>query len=249
MNVLGIDLETTGVDPAKDKIWEFGFEVLNTKTKHVLLSSSGFMKHDGLEIPENIKNLCGITTEEVLNHGRYGSGILTSIDVILDLYDIKFMVAHNCSFEIQFLRELAKEQSSRITEIPWLDTMTDIKYPDRCIGRSLEAVCVYHRVMNLRPHRALTDVQAMMEVFKMYEFDEIKKTYMDLISTPQFVVQAQVSFDDKDLAKKESFRWQEANMKQFPKKWVKVMTEKEIEAAQYPFPVRKLETAKIERHI
>jgi len=250
MNVLGIDFETTGVDPKKDKIWEIGLSVLNTKTKSILASFSSLINYkEGITIPDEIQKLCRILPEDVARFGAIPITVPGAIDEICKSYNVQAFVAHNCNFEISFLDEARKGFVFESGALPWFDTMTDIQYPDFMLGRGLEALCTYHRIVNLTPHRALSDVSAMLEILKHYDIEEIKTNFVKMMESETFVVEASVDFHRKELAKKEKFMWEGCGGKIFPKKWVKLMTETEIANHKFPFNVKRIEKLTPRRYL
>lgn len=55
------DLETSGLEPGKDKILEIGW--MDIRDGEVADQGSVLLKHEGFEVPEVIVNITGITTE------------------------------------------------------------------------------------------------------------------------------------------------------------------------------------------
>ena len=144
-----------------------------------------------------------------------------------------YLMAHYTEFDRTILERFVS-WDGYIGEKPftskWIDTMTDIPYPESIKTRALPYLAAEHGFLNPFPHRALFDVMTMIKIASMYDFDEILK-YAD---SPNLWVRATVSFDDKQLAKDRHFKWDPTN-----KLWVKQVKEMNIEyeEEQANFPI------------
>jgi DNA polymerase-3 subunit epsilon len=115
-----------------------------------------------------------------------------------------------------------------MADTPWLDTQYDVDYPRNCAGRSLIYLAGFHGMVNPFPHRAITDVLTMLTILARYEIKQV-------IANSQrkwLIVQANVSYDERDKAKGKGFRWQSDGSKTYEKRWVKRVSEEQLATLQ-----------------
>jgi len=151
---ISLDVETTGVDPRKDKIIEFGaikFDLAgNTETK-------SFLINPGIKIPELISHITKIHDDDVKDSPSFYEKTMEIQEFIGD-YPI---VGHNIEFDINFL----KNNDIKIDNI-FFDTYTlaGIAYP-KMKSLSLEVLSKKLNLTHKEKHRALDDAIAAMELF------------------------------------------------------------------------------------
>ena len=80
------------------------------------------------------------------------------------------------------------------------------------------------------------DAAATLWFLAQYDFATVE-AYKKI---PWKVVRAVVSFDDRELAKKEGYSWAELNYKKYDKMWVKLIKENELEAERKKFPAHEV---------
>lgn len=186
MIVVGFDIETNGVDPQKDAITELGYIVMDTDGWRVLDIYDSLIC--GVEVSEKITEITGIDNAMLLKFG-------VPIEIVMSrfLYVAKnsdMLIAHNgYRFDRPFVRRVAVDCGFEFPEIPLLDTMTDIRYPQELTNRKLDTIAKYFGILNQFAHRAIFDVIAMMEIVKQNindpaPFIEIAKApYGELIAS------------------------------------------------------------------
>lgn len=222
--LLGIDLETTSIEPHLGHIIEVGFALYDTETKmlfneiSLLVNDSFVNSADNLQIiPENLQYLTGIHPKTLMEQG---GTLIKAFDFINRLaLKADYIVAHNADFEIQWIKHHLPE--SPLLTKPLIDTMTDLPYSPHQKHKDLERLCLKHNVFYPHAHRALHDVVAMMDVLKCYPFEKV----IERSSSPSVNLQAMVSFQEKDLAKAIGYGFNPQN-----KTWTKTVKELDIEA-------------------
>jgi|GEM_PF-455368 len=151
---VSLDLETTGIDPLKNKIIEFGavkFDLNGQKeTLQVLINP-------GIVLPDIIKHITHITDDELKNAPSFEEKAKEIKDFIGDLP----IVGHNIQFDVSFLNA----NGLKITN-PLYDTFpfSSIIFP----GLPTYSLEVLSEILNLsheEKHRALEDSIAAMELF------------------------------------------------------------------------------------
>ena len=154
---IALDVETTGLNPARDKILEIGAaRVQNQKicvTYETLIDT-------GVPIPVRIQELTGIT--EAMQ--RTGKKTETAIREFVDFCGELPVLGHNVQFDFSFLKQTAVNEGLPF-EKEALDTLKIARkvLPD-IPSRSLPAMCAYYQVNPGKSHRALDDALAAHEI-------------------------------------------------------------------------------------
>lgn len=122
-NYVVIDVETSGLDPYRDRILEVGF--LEIRNREVSLPACSWVLNpnfpdDGFVVLQKIMDLTGITTEEVTN----GQDPLLVLKKLQSLCDRQLIVSHNgIRFDRQFLnRECERFEVEKFNPYHFLDT-------------------------------------------------------------------------------------------------------------------------------
>jgi DNA polymerase III alpha subunit (gram-positive type) len=215
MLLLGIDFETTGLDPQNASIIEIGAVLYCPYFKSVVQSFSILTSAE--EVPEEITALTGISLELLQANGVPLDKAFDSLERFASKASL--LVAHNADFEKSFIQ--AKRPKSPLLEMQTLDTMTDIPYPPHVRHRDLERLSIGHNCVNSTYHRALPDVMTMFSVMSRYEWDDIMAYFV----SPTREVQALVAYENNHLAKECSFQWNPD-----AKKWLKKVKDLDMEA-------------------
>jgi len=235
--LLGIDFETSGLNPETDRITEFGAILWTTDGDVQLDLFSSLVYHDKLELSEEITNLTGITTEMI--RSIYTKPIGYCIQTLVGMmHSCDYCVAHNAEFDRNFFfHELVRlgfyddNERRRLQNIPWIDTVTDVPYRTKG-SRSLGYLCADHGFLNPFPHRALYDVASMQKLVAQYDFNQILKWHT---SNTVELAAVGLPFDRKDEARNLGFYWN-AQAKVWTKKMKQVVYE-QIEF-EIPFEVK-----------
>jgi DNA polymerase III alpha subunit (gram-positive type) len=202
MHLLGIDIETTGLEPGCNFIIEIGAAIWDTETKKPVRMVSEFVTlPPGVEVPKEITELTGITTNDCNVHGLSLGGVINKIEELtLFVTQEEYKVAYNAEFEEKFLHDLNIRD---FNILPWIDPQYDIPFPSNIKTRKLDYLCYEHGFRNQFKHRALFDVLAMFEIMSQYDLATIIKRS----KSPKTRIGALVSYEDRLLAKKEGFWW------------------------------------------
>lgn len=113
-----------------------------------------------------------------------------------------FVCGHNViQFDVPFLRRQLKDL---FKEKKIVDTMIDIMCPKH-VRKSLDSLTTHYRILNLFPHRALSDAISTAFILEHQPIDKL----LQIVETPIVRLRANVTFDNRDLAKKHGFIWDE----------------------------------------
>lgn len=232
--VLGLDLETTGVNPEMDSIIEIGAVLWDTSLGLPMKLISHFL-HDptGPQSSPEAVEVHGITQKMLEEHGT--SPVLALCDLDMLMTRATYLVGHNIrDFDSLFLKKAFQKYGLAWREIPMIDTMTDLPYSPKIQSRSLTYLGAVHGFLNPFPHRAVTDVLSCLKLLNSYPFNEVER----YAKSPSLHLVADVTFLRKNDAKALGYRWNPEH-----KTWEKRVKEFQLdeEMKKATFSVRVME--------
>lgn len=237
--LLLLDFETTGIDPKTARPIQYWGTVYDTKTKEEFGQGGFLWAEDYPPLTKEIQELTGISEAQCKQQGMHPREFITRLGG--SFCSLDFLVAHNArGYDSIILAEEAKRQGITLPEKPWIDTRYDIPYPGRTKCRVLSHLALEHDITFNRKdlHQAKGDVWLMLEILKKYDIDSIISQALE----KKIVIQAKVSYDDRELAKARGFGWEKVNDKTYPKSWVKLIRESQLEherkEAKFPILIR-----------
>jgi len=231
MRLLGLDFETTGLDPIKDTVIEVGAVIWCTERRCPLLIDNYFVNDGVTKVSSFISSLNGIFQSDIDEFGvPYKEGFYRLNNLV---EKVEVVVAHNGErFDKKFFNSWAnKVDHTEISSVPWLDTLTDIEYPACCSSRKLTYLAADHGFLNPFAHRAVFDVLTMLIVLDKYPIEETIR----LMKEDTVLIEAVVSYAEKDLAREKSFKWDPAK-----RKWLRSMKFSKWQAEEFPFDTRQI---------
>jgi len=114
----------------------------------------------------------------------------------------------------------------------WIDTKVDVPFPDpKWHNIKLKYLAAEHGILHRHAHGALPDAEVMLEILDKYNLN----TVLSSASSPTVIVQALVSFADKDKAKDQGYYWRPTE-----RQWVKAIKASKVqdEMATVGFPIK-----------
>ncbi|MGB7275923.1 MAG: 3'-5' exonuclease [Geitlerinemataceae cyanobacterium] len=229
-NLLIIDTETTGLNPEDDRVIELGAILYNVDYQTVL---------------HQISMLCPAPENPAEKINRIPSSVLPTIEPNLQRWMLltfeqmvkhaSYAVAHNAEFDRQWfddrhLPKLMKEDRP----MQWLCTMDDFTWPrQNRPGESLVTLALAHGIGVSSAHRALTDCQLIAALFDRMDKDQLSEL-IAAAARPKYLFKADVSYDDRQLAKDAGFKWNPDR-----KMWTRKMVEEDTQLL--PFRVVKIQ--------
>jgi DNA polymerase III subunit epsilon len=154
-----LDLETTGLTPARDRITEVG--AVKVRGGEVL-GELQTLVHPGRPIPTAISAVTGITDAMVADAPTIGAVLATVLRFVGDAV----LVAHNARFDLSFLRAACERHHHGSFEPVVVDTARLARrlLADEVRDRRLGTLA-RHLGSRVQPdHRALTDARATVDV-------------------------------------------------------------------------------------
>lgn len=152
-----VDIETTGLDPKKDKITEIAAVRVERGAK---VASFHTLVNPGRMLDERIADLTGLRDEELLTAPFIG-------EVIKDFLDFEttgILLGHSILFDFSFLKRAAVNAGYSF-EKKGIDTLGIArKYLSDLESRALPYLCSHFGIAH-QAHRALSDVEATQELY------------------------------------------------------------------------------------
>jgi len=160
---VALDIETTGLNPARDKVLEIGAVKVR---KGVVEQTYETLVNTGVSVPEQIQELTGITNEMQ----KTGKNTETAVRELIEFCEDLPILGHNIQFDFSFLKQNAINFGIEF-EKDALDTLKIARHVlTELPSRTLVALCEYYQVDVGKSHRALDDAFSAHKVlWKMWE--------------------------------------------------------------------------------
>lgn len=224
--LLIVDTETTGLDADRDQCLELGAILFSIPHRQVLAQMSCL-----LPVDRNPAEAINRIPAEVSRLDQpWGDG-LAWFERMMASAD--YLVAHNAAFDRQWFGCGSLPEATR----PWLCTLEDVRWPE---ARNLRArpsvidLALAYGIPVWSAHRALTDCIYLAEVFQ--RCDDLERLIAHALE-PRRLVRAQVSYDQRHLARDAGFRWNDP----IKGAWARRLSERE--ERELPFRVVPVEAA------
>lgn len=167
MILLGVDLETTGLDIAEAEITEIGMVTFDTDSQQVVRIYSTLVKPLGL-IPEDVQAMTGISQRVVERFGVPWEVALSTWNEMASESD--YLVGHNIrEFDAKILGRLGGK-----VDKPMIDTLTDLPLEKTVSSKKLGHLAVdILNIANPFPHRAATDVMTTLMLLNAFPIEQV----------------------------------------------------------------------------
>lgn len=221
-NVLLLDVETTGLDPATDQVIEVGAILYSLEHATSLISYSTLV-HAETNAAEHINRIPvnALVTKGVAPNLAWGmiGNLAEWSDAIL---------AHYAEFERSF------SPPPLLTVKPWICTKSDIRWPkEHRPEMSLIPLTLAHDLGVVTAHRALADCDMLARLLtRCHELGHDVTAMLERGLRPKVTLIANVSYDDRELAKQAGFRWNAET-----KQWLRQMVEEDAQDLGFPVTV------------
>lgn len=234
MNILGLDFETSGLDPEVHKVTEVGAVLWNTDINSPVRVEGYLVNHEALVWDPECQRITGITQEVLQQFGLKPSLALKRLLVMVNQADA--ICAHNGNrFDRAFFRAWCTAENYAEPDLLWIDTQYDLEIPEKA-SRKLSYMAADHGFLNPFPHRAVFDVMTMLTIlFPQQRVQHALDRVLELAASPSIVVESIVPFEEKDRAKERGYHWSKQC-----RIWWRDLKEIQLEKerAEAPFEVR-----------
>lgn len=157
-NYIVFDLETTGLDCIKDKI----IEIAAIKYKNYKkVDSFHYLVNPRTKISDKITKLTGITTNDVVNADTIENVLPKFIDFIEDYP----LVAHNSSFDLEFIERNLKLSNIKLINNKNIDTLFLARKYIKCLKNYKLETLKKMLNLNFKSHSAYDDCLTTNEVY------------------------------------------------------------------------------------
>ena len=157
-SLVSIDLETTGLNPKRDRIIEIGaVKVIDGKEAAVFHR----LVNPGRDLEERVTELTGITNEELVG-APYIEDILPEL---ADFLGDAILLGHNVIFDYSFLKKAYVDQKMEFKR-SGVDTLKLARrFMPELEHKTLGAMCEHFQIP-LKAHRALADSYGALAVYE-----------------------------------------------------------------------------------
>jgi DNA polymerase III subunit epsilon len=157
-----LDLETTGLNPATDRITEVG--VVKARGGQVLGEFSTLV-HPGCSVPPAITAITGITDHMLADRPP----IEAVLPALIEFLRGSVLVAHNAPFDTRFLSATLQRHAYPPLDVPVVDTAAVARriLRDEVRNCRLSTLAAHARSPTTPEHRALPDARATLDVLHM----------------------------------------------------------------------------------
>lgn len=248
MNLLVLDTETTGLpdDDPPGQVVEVAAALYNTTCRSILCSYSGVLPgvEPSLSELDRVRDVHDIDADLLVAANRALKGYpreppdspdgmghqspLRLLRRIMETHQVDAIAAHNETFDRGMLVRAAGPWWE--TAYPWVCTRAQIAYPKQR-SASLAHLAVDHGLgVTPQSHRAIDDVLLLCRLLdRVPDLDEqVRRALL-----PRAEWSAEVSYDDRQLAKDARFRWDGDR-----KLWVRELPRAREAHPELPFRVR-----------
>jgi DNA polymerase-3 subunit epsilon len=200
-----VDTETTGTDPANDRIIELAVVVFEYSAASGdvgrMLGSLDALEDPGIPIPASSTAIHGITDEMVAGRRIDDAAVARLLD------GVGIVIAHNAGFDRKFL----EPRLPVFTALPWGCSWQEVPWSEAGIESSKLEYLAYRYGFFYEGHRAEIDCRALLEVLRR-PFAESGGTalrrLLDSARAPSYRLWASNSpFESKDVLKKRGYWW------------------------------------------
>ena len=197
MIVVGLDLESTGLDKMKDRTIEVCSILWTTNFNRSIGSRTLLVQSDGVSIPSEVTELTGITQAMADRFGVTQDEAFEEMEYFIS--QAEAIVAFNGRrFDVPFSQQWAKRLNKAFPDKPLIDPFTDL--PMR--GQELITMCAKKGIY-YAAHEAGADTAAMLQLVSKFPFDVVWARSQ----SPIVAVRSMQKRNENSKAKKHKFRW------------------------------------------
>ena len=208
MIVVGLDIESTGLDKVNDRPIEVGMTLWTTNFGRGLESRSILIESDGVKVTDEITEITGINQGMV---DKFGYPPDVALEEVLEFVEqASAIVAFNGRrFDIPMFKAWAKRVGKEWPEKIIIDPYDgDMPASSTAIspamrGQELITMCAKEGIY-YDAHEAGADVGAMLRLMAKRPFEMV----LQRAQSPTVIVQSQQGRNENDKVKKHKFRWQ-----------------------------------------
>ena len=197
MIVVGLDIESTGLDKVKDRPIEIGVTLWTTKYNRGLDTRALLVQSDGVPVTEEITGITGITQGMIDSFGYTPEEAYDEAMYFVERADA--IVAFNgIRYDIPMMHQWAKRIQKQFPDKLIIDPSTDLPMRSQELITMCAKMGIYYD-----PHEAGADVGAMLRLMGKFDFNGV----LARSKSPTVVVRSMQGRNENDKVKKHKFRW------------------------------------------
>ncbi|HKM04956.1 MAG TPA: 3'-5' exonuclease [Lachnospiraceae bacterium] len=154
---VSIDLETTGLDPKKDKIIEIGAVKVRNG---IIIDTFETFVNPSRRLDEKITQITGITNDDL----KMAKEPEVAIKELLSFIGEDMLLGHCIRFDYAFIKRLAVNRGYTFEKKAMDTLLISRRYLKELESRKLCDLCSYYKIHH-HAHRALADATATHELF------------------------------------------------------------------------------------
>jgi DNA polymerase-3 subunit epsilon len=227
-NVLIVDTETTGLDPAVDRVIEIGAILYSLEAASPLACVSYLLRSENATNPAASVNRIPEAALRYVDHLDVQPLAFRLLDEMAK--SAACILAHNAAFDRSFLAGLGY-----FPDRPWICTKEDLAWPRQSKpGASLVVLALDHDLGVAYAHRALADCDLIARLLtRCHELGHDLPAMLERAARPKLTYRALVDYKRRELAKAHGFQWQpDAQI------WARRIAPEDVEALALPFGVK-----------
>ena len=159
-----LDVETTGLDPARDRVVEIGIVIFGFDRDAALVQKEAWVSlvNPEMAIPDTAGAIHGITDLDVSSAPRF----VEIREAVASYLRDRILVAHNAPFDASFLQNEFSRLSAPLSMAQVIDTLelTRLAYPN-LHSYNLGKAAYILGIPSGNGHRALDDAKTCMQLF------------------------------------------------------------------------------------
>lgn len=223
--VLIVDVETTGLDPTRDRVIELGCILWDVEHRSMVEVYSRLLpaQENPAEAVNGIPSALLATIRDV--------GSWSGVAELANEADA--ICAHQADFDRAFCETLIADHDTGGPKV-WICTREDMTWPKAGTGESLIATALAHGVAVTSAHRAIHDCLLIARLFEAVpDIGERLEAAYEHAKLPKVRLVSLAPFEEKDIVKAHGFKWDQPR-----KEWWRVMAVQD--SLLLPFKVRQV---------
>lgn len=164
MQILALDIETTGVNPNVDRIVEIAGVIFDSEQDSVVGEFETLI-NPLRNVPQSSTEKHGLVSE----HLSAAPTFTEFAPWLGNLLRGRAVIAHNSQFDQRFVLREFQRSDIQVASSPWICTQRLTS------GLSLKAACEEYEIELLNHHYALDDARACLEILRKVNFDALRE--------------------------------------------------------------------------
>lgn len=161
MNILFIDVETTGFIPNKHDIIKFAYIVWDYDKKEIVCTKTSYLRHTELVVCPAALKVNNIDLRDTIREGMSPLEFKTHLEFLMKDHKINYIAGWNVNFDVGFLKKYLPVGGFYKT----IDVMQMYFFDKGIDKHSLEYVAKALNIEHI-PHDSTSDITATLELFK-----------------------------------------------------------------------------------